>query len=278
MQKIEFSVNKKMKLSKAVIDELPFLSRFQIKKLIENKDIKVNLSRAKEDVELNIGDKVIVYYNSKEQKEWYSTIYKDDNILIVNKRAGIEVVSENDRDLISILKKEYASIAPVHRIDRNTEGLVIFALNKDSESELLTAFKTRNGIIKKYALLVYGRVDISKIKRTVYLKKMPNLSKVWISEVKTSGYEPIITEFELIKYIGDNSLLSARLVTGKTHQIRAHIAYYGYPIVGDGKYGNDKEKQMHLTANYLSFNFSKDSKLSYLNSKNFEIVPSWLDQ
>lgn len=278
MQKIEFSVNKKMKLSKAVIDELPFLSRFQIKKLIENKDIKVNLSRAKEDVELNIGDKVIVYYNSKEQKEWYSTIYKDDNILIVNKRAGIEVVSENDRDLISILKKEYPSIAPVHRIDRNTEGLVIFALNKDSESELLTAFKTRNGIIKKYALLVYGRVDISKIKRTVYLKKMPNLSKVWISEVKTSGYEPIITEFELIKYIGDNSLLSARLVTGKTHQIRAHIAYYGYPIVGDSKYGNDKEKQMHLTANYLSFNFSEDSKLSYLNSKNFEIVPSWLDQ
>lgn len=278
MQKIEFSVNKKMKLSKAVIDELPFLSRFQIKKLIENKDIKVNLSRAKEDVELNIGDKVIVYYNSKEQKEWYSTIYKDDNILIVNKRAGIEVVSENDRDLISILKKEYASIAPVHRIDRNTEGLVIFALNKDSESELLTAFKTRNGIIKKYALLVYGRVDISKIKRTVYLKKMPNLSKVWISEVKTSGYEPIITEFELIKYIGDNSLLSARLVTGKTHQIRAHISYYGYPIVGDGKYGNDREKQMHLTANSLSFNFKKDSKLSYLNSKNFEIVPSWLDQ
>ena len=278
MQKIEFSVNKKMKLSKAVIDELPFLSRFQIKKLIENKDIKVNLSRAKEDVELNIGDKVIVYYNSKEQKEWYSTIYKDDNILIVNKRAGIEVVSENDRDLISILKKEYASIAPVHRIDRNTEGLVIFALNKDSESELLTAFKTRNGIIKKYALLVYGRVDISKIKRTVYLKKMPNLSKVWISEVKTSGYEPIITEFQLIKSIGDNSLMPARLVTGKTHQIRAHIAYYGYPIVGDSKYGNDKEKQMHLTANYLSFNFKKDSKLSYLNSKNFEIVPSWLDQ
>ena len=278
MQKIEFSVNKKIKLSKAVIDELPFLSRFQIKKLIENKDIKVNLSRAKEDVELNIGDKVIVYYNSKEQKEWYSTIYKDDNILIVNKRAGIEVVSENDRDLISILKKEYPSIAPVHRIDRNTEGLVIFALNRDSESELLTAFKTRNGIIKKYALLVYGRVDISKIKRTVYLKKLPNLSKVWISEVKTSGYEPIITEFELIKYIGDNSLLSARLVTGKTHQIRAHIAYYGYPIVGDSKYGNDKEKQMHLAANYLSFNFSKDSKLSYLNSKNFEIVPSWLDQ
>lgn len=277
MQKIEFINNKNIKLSKAVIDELPFLSQFQIRKMMGNKDIKVNSVRVKEDLELATGDKVTVYYNEREQKEWFSTIYKDTNILIVNKRAGIEIVSENDRDLLSILKKEYPNVIAVHRIDRNTEGLVIFALNKEAERELLDAFKTRNGIIKKYALLARGRVDISKIKRTVYLKKITNLSKVWISEIKTSGYEPVITEFELIKYIGDNTLLSATLITGKTHQIRAHIAYYGYPIVGDNKYGKDKGKQMHLTANYLSFNFKKYSKLSYLNNKNFEIIPSWLD-
>lgn len=277
MQKIEFINNKNIKLSKAVIDELPFLSQFQIRKMMGNKDIKVNSVRVKEDLELATGDKVTVYYNEREQKEWFSTIYKDTNILIVNKRAGIEIVSENDRDLLSILKKEYPNVIAVHRIDRNTEGLVIFALNKEAERELLDAFKTRNGIIKKYALLVRGRVDISKIKRTVYLKKITNLSKVWISEIKTSGYEPVITEFELIKYIGDNTLLSATLITGKTHQIRAHIAYYGYPIVGDNKYGKDKGKQMHLTANYLFFNFKKNSKLSYLNNKNFEIIPSWLD-
>ena len=277
MQKIEFINNKNIKLSKAVIDELPFLSQFQIRKMIGNKDIKVNSVRVKEDLELTTGDKVTVYYNEREQKEWFSTIYKDTNILIVNKRAGIEIVSENDRDLLSILKKEYPNVIAVHRIDRNTEGLVIFALNKEAERELLDAFKTRNGIIKKYALLARGRVDISKIKRTVYLKKINNLSKVWISEIKTSGYEPVITEFELIKYIGDNTLLSATLITGKTHQIRAHIAYYGYPIVGDNKYGKDKGKQMHLTANYISFNFKKNSKLSYLNNKNFEIIPSWLD-
>ena len=276
MQKIEFINNKNIKLSKAVIDELPFLSQFQIRKMMGNKDIKVNSVRVKEDLELATGDKVTVYYNEREQKEWFSTIYKDTNILIVNKLAGIEIVSENDRDLLSILKKEYPNVIAVHRIDRNTEGLVIFALNKEAERELLDAFKTRNGIIKKYALLARGRVDISKIKRTVYLKKITNLSKVWISEIKTSGYEPVITEFELIKYIGDNTLLSATLITGKTHQIRAHIAYYGYPIVGDNKYGKDKGKQMHLTANYISFNFKKNSKLSYLNNKNFEIIPSWL--
>lgn len=277
MQKLEFVTNKNIKLSKAVIDELPFLSKFQIKKLIEKKDIKVNSIRVKEDLILNIGDKVTVYYNVKESKEWYNLVYSDNNILIVNKRAGIEVVSENDRDLLSILRKEYPYVAPVHRIDRNTEGLVIFSLNKDAEKELLQAFKTRNGINKKYALLVHGRVDISKIKRTIYLKKVSNLSKVWISEVKTSGYEPAVTEFNIIQYLGDNTLLEAKLITGKTHQIRAHIAYYGYPIVGDNKYGKDEEKQMCLTANYLSFNFNKNSNLSYLNSKNFEIIPSWLN-
>ena len=250
MQKIEFINNKNIKLSKAVIDELPFLSQFQIRKMMGNKDIKVNSVRVKEDLELATGDKVTVYYNEREQKEWFSTIYKDTNILIVNKRAGIEIVSENDRDLLSILKKEYPNIMAVHRIDRNTEGLVIFALNKEAERELLDAFKTRNGIIKKYALLVRGRVDISKIKRTVYLKKITNLSKVWISEIKTSGYEPVITEFELIKYIGDNTLLSATLITGKTHQIRAHIAYYGYPTVGDNKYGKDKGKQRNCILDF----------------------------
>lgn len=276
MQKIEFTIESQKKLSKAVIDELPFLSQFQIKKLIENKDIKVNSNRIKEDLDLKNGDQVVVYYKTSEQKEWYTQIYSDNNVLIVNKRAGIEVVSENDRDLISILKKNFSNIYPVHRIDRNTEGLVIFALNSMAEKELLQAFKTRKGIIKKYALLVHGRVDISKIKRTVYLKKMTNLSKVWISEVKTTGFEPIITEFELIEYIGEDSLLSASLITGKTHQIRAHIAYFGYPIVGDNKYGKDNEKQMHLTANYLAFNFNKNSKLYYLNKKNFEIIPTWL--
>ena len=277
MQKIEFQNDKPKKLSKAVIEQLPFLSQWQVKKLIENKDIKVNSIRIKNDIDLKSNDNIIVYYINDENKEWYSLLYIDDNIIVINKRAGIEVVSENDRDILSILKKIYPNIKPIHRIDRNTEGLVIFALNDEAEKELLQAFKTRKYIIKKYALLVHGRVDITKIKRTVYLKKINSLSKVWISEVKTTGFEPIVTEFKLIKYIGENSLLSATLITGKTHQIRAHIAYYGYPIIGDNNYGNDKEKQMHLTANYLSFNFNKKSKLYYLNSKNFEIVPTWLD-
>ena len=276
MQKLDFVVEKEMKLSKAIIDKLPVFSLHDIKKILSNKDVKVNNIRQKEDIVVQKGDKITVYYIEKEQKEWYSLVYSDDNVLIVNKRAGIEVVSESERDLLSILKLEFGEIFAVHRLDRNTEGLTIFARNKTIESELLNAFKTRKSIDKRYALLVHGRVDISKIKRTVYLKKVENLSKVWISEVKTSGFEPISTEFSVIQYLGDKTLLEAKLITGKTHQIRAHIAYYGYPIVGDQKYGKDDFKQMHLTANYLAFNFDKKSKLNYLNKLNFEISPTWL--
>ena len=276
MQKLEFVVEKEMKLSKAIIDKLPAFSLHDIKKILSNKDVKVNNIRQKEDIVVQKGDKITVYYIEKEQKEWYSLVYSDDNVLIVNKRAGIEVVSENERDLLSILKLEFGEVYAVHRLDRNTEGLTIFARNKTIESEFLNAFKTRKSIDKRYALFVHGRVDISKIKRTVYLKKVENLSKVWISEVKTSGFEPISTEFSVIQYLGDKTLLEAKLITGKTHQIRAHIAYYGYPIVGDQKYGKDDFKQMHLTANYLAFNFDKKSKLNYLNKLNFEISPTWL--
>lgn len=276
MQKLEFYIKNEIELTKAIINELPFLSRFNVKRMIENKDIKVNNVRIKENKLLTSGDIVTVFYKEKSTQSWYNLVYSDENILIVNKRAGIEVVSDSERDLINILKKQYSSVYPVHRIDRNTEGLVIFALNNIAEKELLEAFKTRNGIIKKYALLVYGKVDITKIKRTVYLKKVENLNKVWISEVKTSGYTPVITEFNVVQYFNNTTLLEANLLTGKTHQIRAHISYYGYPIVGDSKYGKDNENKLHLTANFLSFNFNKKMQLSYLNNKTFEITPTWL--
>ena len=277
MQKIEFEVKENIELIKAIINELPFLSRFEVNKLFQNKDVKVNGVRVKENIILIPNDKVVVFYLEANKKEWFNIVYTDENILIINKRAGIEVVSETERDLLSILKQDYPSVKAVHRLDRNTEGLVIFALNQMAENELLTAFKTRKGIIKKYALLVNGRVDLSKIKRTVYLKKMPSLNKVWISEIKTSGYEPIITEFDIIKYIDDKTLMEANLITGKTHQIRAHISYYGHSIVGDNKYGKDKNKTMCLTAFFLAFNFKKGSNLEYLNKKSYEITPTWIN-
>ena len=186
------------------------------------------------------------------------------------------MVSETDRDLISILKQHIPNLKLIHRIDRNTEGLVIFAKNNLAETELLKAFKERT-ITKKYLLECHGKVNVEKIKTRLFLKKLPEVSKVLISECKTSGYDEIKTIFKFISFNGENSLLEAELITGKTHQIRAHISYYGHYIIGDGKYGKGEGK-MHLTAYFIKFKLPETCLLSYLNNMHFEITPTWLEK
>lgn len=274
MEKLEFKVIEKADLGKELRKRLPLFSNYQIEKLFKNKDVKVNSVRKTKSCIITPNDSVEVYYQKVNDEPWYNIVFEDDNILLVNKRAGIEVVSEDDRNLLDILKTTYNELYAVHRIDRNTEGLVIFAKNLISETELLKAFKERT-IIKKYALKVKGKVQIEAIKHRLYLKKLADASKVIVSEVKTSGYEEIVTRFNLIKYEDNNTILEAELVTGKTHQIRAHISYFGHPIIGDGKYGMGDNKQMCLTAYYIQFKFSKKSALEYLNDKSFEILPTW---
>lgn len=275
MKKEEFKVEVKQGLIGAVQNRLPFLSNYQIGKILKNKDIKVNSKRVNENITLFVGDFVEVYYDI-EERAWFEEVFCDENILIVNKKCGIEVVSETDRDLLSILKKKYGDVRAVHRIDRNTEGLVIFARNEKAEKELLKAFKERT-IVKKYLLECNGKIDVEKIKPRLFLKKLSNVSKVIISEVKTSGYEEIKTNFRFVSYNGATTLLEAELITGKTHQIRAHISYYGHSIVGDGKYGVG-DKKMHLTSYYIKFHLKNGSFLSYLNDKHFEIMPSWIEK
>lgn len=273
MIKEEFVANKNDFLYKAIKENVPYLSRNQFEEILKKKDIKINSKRVLTNKLLKTGDTVELYHNY-EIKPWYDIVYEDNNIVIVNKKSGIEVVSEEDRDIISMLKKDNQEIFAVHRIDRNTEGLVIFAKNELAEKELLDAFKKRT-ITKKYLVEVVGKVNIDGIKTRLFLKKLAEISKVIIAEVKTSGYEEIKTNFKLIKYIGNNSLLEAELLTGKTHQIRAHLGYYGHYIVGDGKYGKGDGK-LHLTSYFIKFHFKNSQNLAYLNEKSFEIMPTWL--
>ena len=272
MEKIKFIITERIDLSKALRKALPLLSNYQIERLFKDKDVKVNGVRKTKTCIVKSGDEIEAYYLANIEP-WHETLFDDDNILIVNKRAGIEVVSDDDRNLLDILKLTYSELYAVHRIDRNTQGIVVFAKNQIAEKELLDAFKKRT-IIKKYLLKVKGKVPIEAIKHRMYLKKLSESSKVLISEIKTSGYDEIVTKFNLIKYIENESVLEAELVTGKTHQIRAHIAYFGYPIVGDGKYGVGDDI-MCLTAYHIGFNFPKKSMLEYLNNKTFTIKPIW---
>ena len=171
---------------------------------------------------------------------------------------------------------------PCHRLDRNTSGLILYAKNEEALNILLDKFKNHE-IEKHYSALVYGYPKCKHQKLTAYLFKDSKKSLVYISDVPKKGYNKIITSYTLIeKYDNNTSLLDVEIETGKTHQIRAHLAHIGLPIVGDGKYGiNDvnkkfKAKYQKLVSYCLKFNFKSESGvLNYLNGKEFKIDVSF---
>ena len=254
--------NNEKKLINILQKEFTTLSLNTIYKKKKKKDIRVNDVRISENVTLHTGDVVKIFitdeflfsksvnissiantsYNSID----IPIIYEDDNILIADKPTEIEVTGDNS--LTTILSTKYGfEIYPCHRLDRNTIGLTLFA--------------------KKHAIL------------NDYLFKDTKKSMVYISSTHKKGYQNIITEyFVLSSNKSDNtSILEVILHTGRTHQIRAHLAFIGYPIIGDGKYGrNDinkkfKCKTQNLCSYKMKFKFNESAQqLNYLNGKEFE--------
>lgn len=254
------------------------LSKNTLYKAFRKKDIRVNNIKISEDTIISQGDTITVYIIDDLLFKTFNieTIYEDINILIVNKPNNLEVTGKNS--LTSILEKKYSYIYPCHRLDRNTTGLILFAKNEKSLNILLDKFKNKE-IEKHYLAKVYGIPKIKSQKLTAYLFKDNKKALVNISNVPKKGYVKIETSYTLIeKNIKDNfSILDVELHTGKTHQIRAHLAYIGLPIIGDGKYGineinkkfNSKTQMLHSYS--LKFNFKTDANiLNYLNGKEFK--------
>ena len=191
---------------------------------------------------------------------------------VVNKSVGVEVQGENSLTsrINDILIDETA--APVHRLDRNTMGLVVFALNKTAENELLASFKDRE-IDKTYNCIVVGKPKQPKSKHKAFLFKDAKKSMVYISDNQKQGYSPIETHVTLLKSFDELSLLEVKLVTGRTHQIRAHLAHLKMPILGDGKYGINKinrryrAKTQLLCCTKITFHFAQGA-LKYLDGKS----------
>lgn len=270
-------------------------------KSIRKKKIKVNRKRAEIGQLLSEGDTVQLFlpdelFDTKKDDSSllahitpsFHVVYEDDNILLCDKPSGLQVHSDDKNDRNTLItqiqaylyrKGEYdptkeQSFAPAlcNRIDRNTAGIVIAAKNAAALREMNELIKERK-LTKKYLCAVHGSMETKEQTLKGYLTKNSTTNTVTVSNKKGKDSKEILTRYRLLAAKNDLSLLEVRLLTGRTHQIRAHLASIGHPLLGDGKYGinrDDKKngfKYQALCSYYLRFDGGE--LLSYLNGKEF---------
>lgn len=307
----EYIINKNdsgQRVDKFLQKAVPRLPQSLMYKYLRLKRIKLNTKKCEISSRLNEGDILSLYINdeffdNKPETEFLSVpssvtvIYEDENIILLDKKNGL-VVHEDDENTTDTLinrlkhylyeKGEYVpenenSFAPslCNRLDRNTGGIVIAAKNAESLRILNQKIKDRE-IEKKYLCITVGYPPKDQDTVTAYLVKNSDDNSVTVSAKKTDYNKTIITKYKVLKKKNNLALVEVELKTGRTHQIRAHMAYLGCPLLGDGKYGSNsvnkqyKVKTQALYSYKLKFTFKdNDGFLDYLNNREFTVNNVW---
>lgn len=258
-----------------------------IHKMIRKKNIKLNDEKAEPDtilkkddlVKLYLADDTIEKFREKKTLSQtninFSTVYEDDNILVVNKPIGLSTQPDQTgiKNLVDEIKayldakEENISFtfkpAVCNRLDKNTSGLVIAAKNYDALKQANKAIRERE--IKRYYMAKVHGIVKNNLELRDYLIKDDNKNMVKITNEFTEDSKTVVTYLNPLKIEGNYTWLEVEIETGRAHQIRAHLASIGHPIVGDKKYGRkDREKYQLLHANKLIFN-GFEGDLEYLN-------------
>lgn len=297
------------RLDKFVTKAAGNLPQTLLYKYIRIKRIKVNGARAQISTRLCEGDVVDMYINDeffapKELKYDFMTasdklniLYEDENIMLLEKKVGLlshpDDTEYNDT-LISRVKKylyknggydpaDENSFAPalVNRIDRNTGGIVIAAKNAESLRILNQKLKDRE-IEKYYLCVIHGTLEKKSGTLEGWLIKDESKNKVRVYSAPKENSKQIRTKYRIIDETDSLSLVEVELLTGRTHQIRAHFASIGHPLLGDGKYGTNAMnkaygyKKQFLYSFRLKFAFTTDAgMLNYLNGRDFRVEDVW---
>ena len=293
------------RLDRFLAKAVPLLPASLAQKYIRIKRIKLNGARAERDTRLKEGDVLQLYINDEffdkpREDNAYLTVaspklnivYEDDQILLVDKRPGLAVHphdgAEYGRTLIDHIQaylyqkhewspREENSFTPAlcNRIDRNTGGIVIAAKTAEALRVMNQKIKDRE-MDKRYLAIVEGTPKPKEGSLKGYLFKDAKQNRVFVTDTPQPGSKSCQTDYRILSSANGLSLVECKLITGRTHQIRAQFAHAGHPLLGDGKYGKlDKRFDRNYQALYsyrLRFDFTTDAgSLDYLNGKSFQV-------
>ncbi len=268
------------RLDKYVTEHSPELSRTQAQKLISDGYIKVNDRNAKAGLKLNVGDRLTITLpppapSSLEPEAIpLNILYEDDDLLVIDKPAGLAVhpaPGHSAHTLVNAVLSHLASLPDtgdwrrpgiVHRLDKDTSGVMLVAKNSAAHQNLSDQFKSRS-VVKVYLALVKGHLtpEDGIIEAPIGRDRSHRERMAVVAEGK--GREAR-TQYHIVSYTGSYSLLEVRPETGRTHQIRVHLAAIGYPLVGDAVYG--------VKSPYLSRQFLHASRLGFTLPSSGEYI------